>query len=327
MTVNNNGTYLHDLLKTMVLMRRFEEKIIEVYSRQDMKTPVHLYIGQEAIAAGVCAHLSMDDYLVTTHRSHAHCLAKGASPEALYAEFYGRETGCCKGMGGSMHPAFPELGILGTSAIVGGGIPHGVGTALASMLRGDDRISVVFFGDGASEEGTFHESLNFAALKGLPVLFVCENNGYATVSPLASRQPNPNVAERAKGYGITTYEVDGNDVEAVYLAAEKAVESIKSGQGPAFIEAKTYRWMGHVGVDEDWKIDARPQAELEEWKKQCPLKQFLQKLSKNGTPVSDYDEMVKAIDATLDIAIENARNASFPPVEQMHDLLFRKGGC
>ncbi|BCS87530.1 thiamine pyrophosphate-dependent dehydrogenase E1 component subunit alpha [Pseudodesulfovibrio sediminis] len=316
-----------DLLETMVLLRCFEEKIVEVYGRQDMKTPVHLYIGQEAIATGVCAHLRKEDYLVTTHRSHAHCLAKGADPQALYAEFYGRVDGCCKGMGGSMHPAFPDLGIIGTSAIVGGGIPHGVGTALASSLRGDDRISVVFFGDGASEEGTFHESLNFAALKKLPVLFVCENNGYATVSPLFNRQPNPDVSERAKGYGITSYCVDGNDVEAVYEAADKAVKQLRQGGGPVFIEAKTYRWKGHVGPGEDWKTGARDREELEQWKKECPLKRYLAKLKEDGVSASDFDALVQKTDAMLDAALEEARKSEFPPTEQMYELLYRKGGC
>jgi len=164
------------LLEMMLRIRMFEERIIDVYPEQDMKSPVHLYIGEEAIAAGVCIHLREDDYLFTTHRSHGHCLAKGASPESLYAEFYGKANGCCRGKGGSMHPAYPEIGILGTSAIVGGGIPLAVGTALASVMQNTNRITVVFFGDGASEEGSFHESLNFAALKHLPVVFVCENN-------------------------------------------------------------------------------------------------------------------------------------------------------
>jgi pyruvate dehydrogenase E1 component alpha subunit len=314
------------LLESMVLLRRFEEKIIEVYGRQDMKTPVHLYIGQEAIAAGVCIHLRPEDYLFTTHRSHAHCLAKGADPTTLLAEFYGRETGCCKGMGGSMHPAFPELGILGTSAIVGGGIPHGVGTALASRLRRDGRISAVFFGDGASEEGTFHESLNFAALRQLPVLFVCENNGYATVSPLAARQPNPDVADRAEGYGIRTFRVDGNDVEAVYRAAAEAVEHVRSGGGPAFIEAKTYRWKGHVGPGEDWETGARDREELERWKRRCPVESYRRLLEERGENVG-YEKLVADTDAMLDAAMETARNAPFPPVEQMRGLLFARGGC
>lgn len=321
-----NDTTRLELLQSMILLRRFEEKIIEVYGRQDMKTPVHLYIGQEAIAAGVCAHLCREDYLFTTHRSHAHCLAKGADPFALYAEFYGREAGCSKGMGGSMHPAFPELGIPGTSAIVGGGIPHGVGTALASSLRGDGRISVVFFGDGASEEGTFHESLNFAGLKRLPVLFVCENNSYATVSPLSVRQPTPHVVDRAQGYCIFTQQVDGNDVEAVYAAAESATAYIREGNGPAFIEALTYRWQGHVGPEEDWTRGARSKDELDHWKEKCPVDLLRERLGDALGPDA-YAAMVAGIDAELVSAIERAAAAPFPSLEQMHDVLFRKGAC
>lgn len=314
---------LSGLLDTMTYLRRFEEKIVEVYGRQDMKTPVHLYVGQEAIAAGVGAHLRPEDYLVTTHRSHAHCLVKGAAPEALYAEFYGRVTGCCKGMGGSMHPAFPELGITGTSAIVGGGIPHGVGLALAARMRGESRLAAVFFGDGASEEGTFHESLNFAALKKLPVLFVCENNGYATVSPLNQRQPNPDVVERARGYGIMAEQVDGNDVAAVYATAESAVEHIRAGKGPAFIEAMTYRWKGHVGPEEDWTRGARSKDELEQWKTRCPIERTLATLLEQGMVRADYDERVAELDAELDAAIERARQAPMPEPSQMEELLFR----
>lgn len=314
---------LSELLDTMTYLRRFEEKIVEVYGDQDMKTPVHLYVGQEAIATGVGAHLRPEDYLVTTHRSHAHCLIKGAPPEPLYAEFYGRVTGCCKGMGGSMHPAFPELGITGTSAIVGGGIPHAVGTALASKLRGDGRLSVTFFGDGASEEGTFHESLNFASLKQLPVLFVCENNGYATVSPLNQRQPNPDVIDRAKGYGIFCQQVDGNDVEAVWEAARQATEHIRSGKGPAFIEAMTYRWKGHVGPEEDWTRGARSKDELDEWKKKCPIERVLQKLAGKDFDRAGYDARVAEMDKELDAAIAAAKSAPMPPVEQMEQLLFR----
>ena len=203
----------------MVLIRRFEEKIIEVYGRQDMKSPVHLCIGQEGVAAGVCAHLQPEDYIFTTHRGHGHCLAKGMTPQELYAEFYGRITGCCRGKGGSMHPASPGLGVSGTTAIVGGSIPLAAGAALASQMRGDGRVSVAFFGDGASEQGAFHEAMNFAALKRLPVLFVCENNYYATNSPLSARQPHPDIHRRAAGYGMPGVSLNGNDVLAVYQAA------------------------------------------------------------------------------------------------------------
>lgn len=322
-----NPIPLHDLLRTMVLLRRFEEKIVEVYGRQDMKTPVHLYIGQEAVAAGVCAHLRPEDYLFSTHRNHGHCLAKGADPEVLYSEFYGRAAGCCHGLGGSMHSAFPALGILGTSAIVGGGIPHGVGTALASKLCGDGRVSVVFFGDGASEEGVFHESLNFAQLKRLPVLFVCENNGYATASPLSNRQPSGDISRLAAAHGMPAQRLDGNDVEAVYRAAESAVDLLRRGEGPAFLEAVTYRWKGHVGPEEDWEKGARPRAELEEWKTRCPLERLVRRLEAEGLPRADYERLVAETDARLTAALERARAAAFPEPGLPERMLFRERDC
>jgi len=304
---------LLDLLAMMLRIRRFEEKIVEVYPLQDMKTPVHLCIGQEAVAAGVITHLGVDDYLTTTHRSHGHCLAKGMDPGILLAEFYGREGGCCRGKGGSMHPMSPAHGIFGTSAIVGGGIPLGVGNALAAWLRDENRISAVFFGDGASEEGSFHESLNFAALKKLPVLFVCENNLYATNSPLRQRQPNPDVHKRALGYGIPAECLDGNDVEAVHAAAGRAVAHVRAGNGPYFLEFRTYRWKGHVGPDCDYEKGCRPKDELFEWMDRCPVKLFTTRLLEAGViDQSGIDSMVAAIDVEFEKALEWARKSPFP---------------
>ncbi len=309
---------LMGLLEKMLLIRRFEEKIIEVYPEQDMKTPVHLYIGEEAIAAGVCAHLRKKDYIFTTHRSHGHCLAKGSDPESLYAEFYGRITGCSKGKGGSMHPVDPENGILGTSAIVGGGIPLAVGTALASKMRKDERISVSFFGDGASEEGTFHESLNFASLKCLPVIFVCENNLYATTSPLFQRQYHDNIATKAEGYGISGISVDGNNVLGVYESARVAVQRAREGKGPTLIECKTYRWKGHVGPDCDHKKGYRPMKDLDKWMERCPVEMFKDFLiKKQFLTVSQYTDMVEEIDDAIDHSIKAARECALPEKEEL----------
>ncbi len=309
---------LRDLLRQMVLIRRFEEKIIEVYPMQDMKTPVHLYIGEEAIASGVCAHLEKEDYIFTTHRSHGHCLAKGSDPETLFAEFYGRITGCSKGKGGSMHPVDPENGILGTTAIVGGGIPLAVGTALASKMKNDGKISVAFFGDGASEEGTFHESLNFASLKCLPVVFVCENNSYATTSHISQRQPHEDIAKKAAGYGIQGITVDGNDVIEVYKASMEAVKKAREGNGPTLIECKTYRWKGHVGPDCDHENGCRPMQDLDRWKQRCPVEIFRDFSIKNRLiSEKEYANMVKEIDSEMDRAIESARKAALPGEEEL----------
>jgi pyruvate dehydrogenase E1 component alpha subunit len=308
----------------MLLIRRFEEKIVEVYPAQDMKTPVHLYIGQEAIAAGVCSHLTKEDYLFTTHRSHGHCLVKGVDPKFLYAEFYGRRTGCCKGKGGSMHPAFPEFGILGTSAIVGGGIPLAVGTALASTMKHDGKISVTFFGDGAVDEGSFHEGLNFAALKQLPVLFVCENNFYATSSHLAIRHSEPNIAKKAEGYGMPGVQIDGNNVLEIYTTAREAVKRARSGGGPTLLECRTYRWKGHVGPDTDYQQGIRPQQELEEWMEKCPLKAYEAFLADNQLcSEADRQTMSNKIDIMLDDAWNFAKTSPFPEKEELFDDVYR----
>ena len=316
---------LVDLCRTMLLIRHFEEKIVEVYGDQDMKTPVHLYIGQEAIAAGICHHLRKDDYLFTTHRGHGHCLAKGVEARRLYAEFYGRIDGCCKGRGGSMHAADPQRGILGTSAIVGGGIPLAVGTALASVMRGDGRISVAFFGDGATDEGTFYESLNFAALKKLPVVFVCENNFYATASPQSARHAEPDITKRAVAHGMPAAGVDGNDVLAVWRAGAEAVARARGGGGPTLIEARTYRWKGHVGPEPDWKAGARPREELEQWKTRCPVKTFCEMLI-DGAVISREDcaGMTRRTDEELDEAMAFAKASPFPEAGELLRDVYRQ---
>jgi len=314
------------LFRTMLLIRRFEEKIIEVYPAQDMKSPVHLYIGQEAIAAAVCSHLTTSDYLFTSHRSHGHFLAKGGDPKVLYAEFYGRITGCCKGKGGSMHPADPKLGILGTSAIVGGAIPLAVGTALKSYLTKDGRVSVVFFGDGASDQGTFHESMNFASLKRLPVVFICENNFYATNSHLSARQPHDHIHKRADGYGIPGQTANGNDVLDIYRKAKWAIDNAREGEGPTLLECRTYRWKGHVGPECDYEKGCRPKEELEAWMEKCPVEAFKDCLErKNILNEAIYKEMIKKIDVQLESAIRFARQSDFPePCDVLTDVYFQR---
>jgi len=314
------------LLRTMLLIRKFEEKIIDVYPDQDMKTPVHLCIGQEAVAAGVCANLVKDDYLFTTHRSHGHCLAKGADPGKLFAEFYGRIDGYCKGKGGSMHFAVPEIGIMGTSAIVGGGIPLGVGTALASRMKGDGKISAVFFGDGAVDEGVFHESLNFASLKKLPVIFVCENNFYSVNSHISKRQPHDNIAKRAQSYEMPGIQINGNDVVAVYRASEEAVNRIKNKDGPTLIECRTYRWKEHVGYDCDYEKGCRPKEELIDWVAKCPVESFKKKLIEEGLLSEEsFRTISEKMDADLTRAMKWAKKSPYPDKETvLSDVYFGK---
>lgn len=304
---------LCDLYRSMLRIRLFEEKIVELYPEQEMKCPVHLCIGQEAIAAGVCLHLGKSDYLFSNHRGHGHCLAKGTPMAPLMAEFYGKETGCSKGKGGSMHVIDTEHGILGTSAIVGGGIPMGVGAALASSMKGEDSVTAVFFGDGAFDEGAFYESFNFASLKKLPVVFVCENNFYATNSHQSSRQSGCRISDSAASFDSRGHCVDGNDVLAVYKAAQDAVALARKGGGPSLIEAKTYRWKGHVGPEEDWTKGCRPKEELDYWKEQCPIKKFTSLLLEKGAMTEvEMEEAKSAVDAEIAEAVEFAKASPFP---------------
>jgi acetoin:2,6-dichlorophenolindophenol oxidoreductase subunit alpha len=222
---------LKKLFTTMLTIRTVEERVAALYPEQEIKCPVHLCTGQEAVAAGVCIHLAKDDTIFSTHRSHGHCIAKGMELKPLIAELYGKTTGCARGKGGSMHLVDPERGIPGTTAIVGGCIPLAVGAALSAVLQKKAAVSAAFFGDGAVDEGAFAESLNFAALRKLPVVFVCENNNYATNSPRSARQPDVPIAERAAAYGMPGVAGDGNDVLEVYRLAEKAARRARRGEG------------------------------------------------------------------------------------------------
>ncbi|MEE8573845.1 MAG: thiamine pyrophosphate-dependent dehydrogenase E1 component subunit alpha [Thermodesulfobacteriota bacterium] len=309
---------LIDLYTKMLRIRLFEEKIIDLYPAQDMKCPVHLCIGQEAIAAGVCANLNKDDYLFSNHRGHGHAIAKGTEMAPLMAEFYGRVTGCSKGKGGSMHLIDTERGILGTSAIVGGGIPMGVGSALASRIKKDGKVTVVFFGDGASDEGVLYESINFAALKKLPVVFVCENNFYATNSHQKARHPTCEIAGTANSYGIPGSCIDGNDAEAVFLAAREAVAKARAGDGPTLIEALTYRWKGHVGPDADFSKGCRPEDELNEWITKCPVKRMNERIEAEGVMTeADVATLSAEITEEIEAAVKFGRESEYPEVSEL----------
>lgn len=263
---------LKALYAGMVRIRRAEEAIVALYPEQEMRCPTHLSIGQEAVAVGVCQALRTTDAVLSGHRCHAHYLAKGGSLRAMFAELYGRATGCSAGKGGSMHLVAPESGMLGASAIVAGTVPIAVGVALAAALRGSDEVAVAFFGDAAFEQGVTHESLAFAALRRLPVVFVCENNLYATLTPLAVRQVSPDIWPRAAAHHLPGVGVDGNDAVAVFRAAAAAVARARRGDGPTFVEAKTYRWREHVGPNVDTDLGSRTQTELDAWMARDPLR-------------------------------------------------------
>ena len=311
------------LYRTMLRIRKVEEKIAELYPQQEMRCPCHLYIGQEAVAAGACAALSKEDYIVGSYRSHGIYLAKGGNLKALLAELYGKETGVTRGRGGSMQLSAPEVGFLCTSAIVGGPVPIGVGAALAAKLRKEKRIAAPFFGDGATEEGVFHESMNFASLKRLPVVFICENNFYATYSHQSARQCADNIYERAAAYKIPGVRVDGNNVLEVYEAAREAVQRARGGEGPSLIECRTYRWLEHVGPHSDTHLGYRSKEELEEWMSRCPVKTFEGRLVKEGVLASEkVEQMASELDKEIHEAVVFAQKSPFPSAEKVGEGVY-----
>jgi len=282
------------LYRTMLTIRLTEEQLVRAHQRGLIHGACHTYIGEEAVAAGVCAHLRPDDAIFSTHRGHGHALAKGLEPRALIAELLGRVTGCSLGRGGSMHLFAPEIGLMGTSGVVGPCILQAAGAAYAAKLAGNGRVGVAFFGDGASNNGAFHEGLNMAGIWKLPAIFVCENNQFATEIPISYSGANPNIAERAAAYNIPGVAVDGNDVLAVAAAAEEAVRRARAGEGPTLIECRTYRTRPHSEGMGDYTY--RTREEVEEWKARCPIQSLRRRLIEDGT----------ATEAEL-AAIENER--------------------
>jgi acetoin:2,6-dichlorophenolindophenol oxidoreductase subunit alpha len=268
---------LLDLHRRMVRIRLFEEEAGKLMEGGRMPGFLHLYVGQEAVAAGVMVTLRDDDVITSTHRGHGHAVAKGANLKGMYAELFGKVTGYCKGRGGSMHINDLSIGMLGANGIVGGGIPHAVGAAFAAVYKGSDAVAVSFFGDGATNIGAFHESANLAAVLHLPVLFVCENNGYAEFTPQDRHMLLKDVADRAASYGMPGEIVDGMDAVAVYLAAKRLVERARAGEGPALLEAKTYRYYDHQGV-KGLRIPYRTQEEIDTWKERDAITALEQRL-------------------------------------------------
>lgn len=289
------------LYRQMQVIRQCEETLARSHQRGLVHGACHTYVGQEAVAAGVCAHLRPDDVVFSTHRGHGHALAKGLPPRELIAELYGRATGCSRGRGGSMHLFTPEVGLMGTSGIVGPCILQAAGAGYSFKLRKTDRVAVAFFGDGAVNNGAFHEGLNLAGIWKLPVLFVCENNQFATEVPFRYAAGNPGVACRGAAYGLPGYEVDGNDVEAVYAAAGEAVRRARSGEGATLLECKTYRTRPHAEGMGDFTY--RTREEVEEWKTRCPLRRLRQRLLEggagNGQARPAAQAAVEAIDAEV----------------------------
>jgi 2-oxoisovalerate dehydrogenase E1 component len=307
------------LYEQMMLIRRFELTAQDVYKKGEMPGFIHLYVGEEATAVGVCAHLRRDDWITSTHRGHGHALAKGVPPEEVLAELYGKAGGCCGGRGGSMHLYKLDVGLFGTNGFVGGGLPATVGLGLSARTRATDQVAVAFFGDGAVNHGAFHESLNFAGVQKLPVVFVCENNRYATATPLSTATLNTEVATKAAAYGIPGVAVDGNDVLAVWEATRQAVERARSGRGPTLIEAKTYRVVGHHEGD-PLTGTYRTQAELDAWKARCPIAAFRKKLLAEGRATAQQlDTIDHEVEARIMHAVDFSRKSAAPDPAQAND--------
>jgi len=306
------------MFTNMVTIRKFENRVTDLYKRGLMPGLAHLYVGEEAVAVGACEALNKDDYISSTHRGHGHLLAKGGDLKLMMAEILGRKTGYCKGKGGSMHIADLDLGILGANGIVGGGFCLSAGAALSAKKRKSGQVTVCFFGDGASNQGTFHEGLNIAAAWQLPVVYVCENNLYGISLCQSKHQHIKNIADRAIGYGMPGVVVDGNDVFAVYEAVNEAVKRARNGGGPTLIECKTYRHYGHHVGDPNNGAAYRSKEEMAEWKEKCPIKRMKQYFIVKGfLTEKEIDEIEKNVDKAIEEAVQFAIESPLPEPEAL----------
>jgi pyruvate dehydrogenase E1 component alpha subunit len=308
------------MYRKMLEIRLFEEKVFDLYGQNLVPGTIHLYAGEEAVAVGVCSNLSKDDYITSTHRGHGHCIAKGADLKRTMAEILGKKTGYCKGKGGSMHIADFSVGMLGATAVVGAGLPIAVGAALSAKLRKTSQVVACFFGEGASNQGTFHESINIASVWSLPVVFVCENNLYAMGTRQSTIMNIQNVADRAAAYGIPGTIVDGNDVLAVYEAARKAFERARTGLGPTLIECKTYRHKGHSRVD---PAKYRPREEVEQWLAKDPIKLLKQTIVEDEILTqAEIDNIEKEVAGEVADAVKFALMSPYPEGEEALDDVY-----
>lgn len=316
---------LLDMYRSMQRIRQFESRVRDLALANELPGFVHVSIGEEASATGVCAALRKTDRITSTHRGHGHLIAKGGRLAQMMAELYGKRQGYCKGKGGSMHIVDFSLGILGANGIVGAGLPIAAGSALAAQIAGRDDVTACFFGDGASNEGTFHEALNLAAIWKLPVVFVCENNGFGEFTPMATVTAVKDIAVRAQSYAMPGHIVDGNDVLEVYRYASEAVARARGGEGPTLLECKTYRWEGHVVGEQAFLGSSgyREQAEIEAWKKKCPIIRFEQFLLEGGKlSRAELERITSETQGELEQAIEFARKGQLPDPSEVTDDVF-----
>ncbi len=301
-----------ELLYSMLRIRRVEESLANRYVDKEMRCPMHLCIGQEAIAVGVCAAMEPRDLIYSNHRAHGHYLAKGGNLSAMIAELYGRATGCCGGRGGSMHLIDLNVGFMGSTPIVGGTVPLAVGSAWACSLKNSEQVTVVFFGDGCFEEGVVHESMNFAALHKLPIVFVCENNNFSVYTQRRERQPDRPIFRLAEAHGLKAFSGNGNDVEEVLTLSKEAINHARHGMGPQFLEFHTYRWREHCGPDFDDSLNYRSAQEIEKGISECPIATYAEKLATSDVAfhgeMLQYDtEIAAEIDAAFDFALSSKK--------------------
>lgn len=312
---------LLDFYRGMLVLREFELKVQELYRAGSLPGFVHLYLGEEAVAVGVCSNLEPKDLIFSTHRGHGHALAKGVPARDVMAELWGKTTGSSGGRGGSMHLYAPEYGFMGTNGIVGAGIPLATGAGLSAKLRGTGQVVIAFFGDGAVNSGSFHEALNLGAVWNLPVVYVCENNLYATEMAFHRATRNTSIQSRAAAYGMPGVEVDGNDVLEVYKASGQAIARARSGGGPTLVECKTYRIVGHHEGDPG--TDYRTREEVEQWKERCPIKTFSAKLLESGAVNPESLKQIQnEIECELDDAVLFAKQSPAPLPETVSDHVF-----
>jgi acetoin:2,6-dichlorophenolindophenol oxidoreductase subunit alpha len=315
---------LINMYEQMLIIRKFEENVRILNMEEGCVGVPHLYIGEEAIAVGVCENLRADDYITSNHRGHGHCIAKGCDLKKMMAEIFGKKTGYCKGKGGSMHIADFAKGIIGANGIVAASIPIATGCALSSKLRGTEQVTVCFFGDGASNHGAFHEAVNLASVLNLPIVYLCENNYYGIsgiqrhgfgMPTSRVHQKIENVADRAAGYNIPGWTVDGNDLLAVYIAASEAVQHARDGKGPCLLECTTYRWRQHCELDEAFIY--RRKEEVDEWKIKCPIRRIENYMQEKGIVSKQLLEKINEnVQSKVDEAVEYARKSIFPELEE-----------
>jgi pyruvate dehydrogenase E1 component alpha subunit len=305
--------HLKRILISMIRIRCFEEMTADLAESHEFKTPIHLSIGQEAIAASVCENLTNRDFVFSTHRNHGHYIAQGGNLRRLLAEIFGKDTGCSLGHGGSMHVIDPEAGFMGSSAIVAGTIPISVGAGLSAKMNAKGQISVAFFGDGATDEGVFYESINMAALYNIPVVFICENNLFSTHLPMYKRQKTLDIYNKVASLGMESKRVDGNNPIEVFLSAGKMIESARTKRLPAFLECMTYRWRAHVGPEHDIDIGFRKKEEIDYWKAKCPIL-FLRQYMISGNIIDEltYNNMEQSAKDEVTEALSFARRSAFP---------------